>query len=196
MAVGDKLKLTTIAQNVSGGKTAVNSWYFEQLDALVFDTPPEDLYARFLAQVQPFLISCYTLNLSVVTVNVGVGPGFETVFQQTVNWVGGMTGDPMPAQNCGLLRYRTDDVSRRGRGRLFLYAANEVANGAGSPSSTYQTTVGNLGNAALNTMKTSNVLYAGWAWGMFSESDQEFKLIQSYSVAPYWGSQLDRRGIY
>jgi hypothetical protein len=196
MAVGDKLKLTTIAQNVVGGKTAVNSYYFEQADVLVFDTPEEDLFERFLAQVKPTLVSLFTNNLSIVTVSIGLGPTFETTFQQTVIWTGTITGDPMPAQNCGVLKYRTATPGRRERGRLFLYAAGESSNSIGSPSGAYLTTLGGLGDSLLNTMSSANVLYAGWYWGMFSKADQEFKRIATYSAGLYWGSQLDRRGIY
>jgi len=196
MAIGDKFKLTTVAQNVVGGKTAVNSYYFEQLSAIVFPTEEQDLYARFLAQVQPQLIALFTNYLSVVSVSIGQGPSFETTFQQSVVWSGTLTGDPMPAQNCGVLKYRTATPGRRERGRLFLYAANEAGNAAGAPTGAYLTLIGNLGDVLLVDMQSTDASYGEWAWGMYSKADQLFKILTSYSAGLYWGSQLDRRGIY
>jgi len=196
MAIGDVFKLTTIAEHLSGGKQAVNSWYFEQLGVLILDTPEEDLFDAFLSNVQPVLLDLFTNFISIVTVNIGKGPEYFTSFQQTVNWQGTASGDPMPAQNCPLLKYRTADVSRRGRGRLFLFAANESVNSSGAPTGAYQDAINTLGEAALVTIHDDVLTHAGWIWRMFSPADAVTKVITSYSAGTYWGSQLDRRGMY
>lgn len=196
MAVGDYFKLSTVAQHVVGGQTAVNSFYFQQLNALVFDTPEEDLFDAFLTHVEPTYINLFNNALSVIRVNIGQGPLFATSFSQTVIWTGTQTGDYMPPQCAGVLQYKTAVLSRRGRGRIFCFPSSEASNGTGAPTGSYLTGILALGEALKDDMGAGDTFHAQWGWGMWSEADQAFRLITSYSAGTYWGSQRDRRGIY
>lgn len=197
MAVNDTYKLTVEWSNTTIAPRFVNSFYFTQGDPLIFDTAGEDLTARFLDEAGPDYAACVTSQLSVVRISVAKAPDFETEYELTTLPIldGTLTGDPLPVRTCGILKYRSGDFSRRGRGRVFMPPASEAVNSLGQPNSTWKASADAFA-AAMLAMDSINVLYAQWDWKLFSRADASFKLIEAGGGAGYWGSRRTRIAIY
>lgn len=194
MAVGDVYKLATIVRRSGGIRMAVNNHYFRQTNALVLDTPEEDLFDRWNTEAQDLYRGTFTSQLQLETVRISSGPPFlESFVSDDIGTAGTRTGDAMPAQMSGLLAYRTATLGRRGRGRIFLPVASEADNAStGIPISAYRNAVEAYGQALL-AMNGASVTWASWEWGLWSNADQVFRPITTIQVPANWGTQRDRK---
>lgn len=197
MAIGDTYKIVIEWTNNPLAPRFVNAFYFQQAGSEVADTPEEDLYARFMAEVGDAYRDCITNQLAAVRISVSQAPEFLTAFvsEGSSLLAGTRSGDPMPARICGIIKYRTPDLSRRGRGRVFLPPPSEAENSLGAPTGTYNTIQEGL-LEALYGMSTVDAGYAEWVWALWSEADQTSKIITNYSPGGYWGTRRKRKAIY
>jgi len=196
MAINDVFRLRAVWRRTTDGPAMVNAFYFRQVAALIFDTPEEDLVDAFKTSVQPAYVAVVTNTVALVEYQVAKFPDFLTSFiDDTVEEGGALTGDPMPARIAGVLSYRTADLSRRGRGRVFLPSPNEASNTAGAPTTSYLALVDEI-RAELGDLFTDIIFHAGWEWRMFSPADQLTKAVTSSESVGRWGTQRDRADVY
>lgn len=196
MAIGDVFRLKLIWRKTTTSPAAVNDFYFKQLDTLILDTPEEDLWEAFETEIIPQLTQLITNQLALVQVQIGLAPLFLTSFVLDNPPISGTaSGDALPARTCGLLAYRTADLTRRGRGRVFLPPSSETLNGAsGAPSSAYITQM-EVVHSALAALASGTISYAGWQHCLWSVADQAAKDVTQYVSRGYWGHQGDRKNI-
>jgi len=195
MAVGDVYRLTVILKGPTVDKAVVNTFCFEQGDSLIFDTPGEDLVECWKAFAETPYLEQFTNRLTVFNYKVGKAPDFPTEYQtDEVGLEGNLTGDPMPIRTSAVLAFRTDELSRRGRGRVFLPPANEAANGSdGHPTSGYIDNMKVLGDALLAMGGDTVTTTAHWYLSVWSKASQEHRNVQAYAARNFWGSQRDRK---
>jgi len=195
MAVGDIYRLTAILRATGEGPEVVNTFTFEQLDETVFDTPEEDLVQAFRGEAETAYREQFTNRLTVFQYKTGQSPNFETAFVQDLSGVvGNLSGDSMPIRTAGIISLRTSVLSRRGRGRLYLPPANEAGNGSdGHPTSGYVDNMEFFANAVMGMRNHLSILYAHYAWVVWSKSDQEAHQVTAFTARNFWGSQRDRK---
>lgn len=198
MAIGDTYRLTVVTGREDLPVTCVNHFYFQQANALIFDTPGQDLVAAWQNYCESTYRALFTNFLVMRRYSVGKAPSFETehefTFTTTVAGIG--TGEPLPPRTSGLLSLRTPTLSKRGRGRNYLPPATEADNGNGKPTAAYITKMNNLGIAIMEDMPSINVLFAIWVPQMWSKADQVARPVSQIIARTSWASQRDRSGLY
>jgi hypothetical protein len=196
VAVGDYFRLTAIWRNSADSAHAVNRFHFEQRTALILDTPEEDLVEAFTLNMLAEYIALVTSLLTLDTIFVGQGPGFETSYAVGNFGQGGqLTGEALPPRTSASITYKTALLSRRGRGRIYLPPANEASSLGGTVGSSYQSALNSLIDG-WEAMDTETVNHAGWTPIMWSEADQTKRTITQFSAAIRWRSQRDRSDLY
>lgn len=196
MAIGENFALRVFWLNDDTLKVAENTFYFQQTSALVFDTPGEDLVQAFVTEIIPVYTPILSNRYGLRKITVVLMPDNVTVHEESFpgTTAGLATGDMLPATIAPILRYRTGDFSRRGRGRLFLPPSTETYNtSTGVPTAAAQTAIADLGDALLDL--DDNVLYGGWLWMMWSEADQVMKEILAHGISNRWGRQRKRERV-
>lgn len=197
IAIGDVFRLKAVWQRTTDGPTAINQFVFKQLDALVLDTPEEDLIGAFREECEDLYVNLVTNTIAIVRYEVAQAPLFLTSLVDDVDDIGGnLTGDPLPARIAGLIGFRTADLSRRGRGRYFIPPANEVSNTAGAPSTGWQVSAQDFSDALFSNMSTLSITHAGWQLGLWSPTDEEFKAVTQINARGRWATQRDRGKLY
>lgn len=195
MAVNDTYRLRIVLRRSAVHPACINNFYFRQEEGLVFDTPGEDLVEAWQNDVEAAYTAVFTNYIAITQYQVAQAPLFLTEHIADFVGIGGlMSGDPLPPRNSLCLSNRTADISRRGRGRVYLPPANEAVNQFGAPTSAYAGDVLALGNLMLPTIG-DGVTTSTWKPMMWSEADQLAKEIVSFFVVPRWTSQRDRDGI-
>lgn len=196
MAIGDVYRLTAVAGVSFREQRVINQLHFKQTLALVFDTPGEDLVSRWVAQVQGAYTALFTNLITVLTYKVAKAPDFDTEYELTgVNATGGLTGEPLPAVTSGIISLYTATLSRRGRGRIYLFTPNEASSQGNGPTSGYLTSMAAF-NTALFGMATENINYATWELNMWSVADQTARPVTRAISRTVWGTQRDRRFVF
>jgi len=105
------------------------------------------VFRSFWDGVKALITPTITVTFDPICIAVEASTGALTgafTGTQPLDVVGTATGDPLPLQTQGLLRFSTATVvaGRRVRGRLFVPGASESQNGSNAlPSSTYLSTV-------------------------------------------------------
>jgi len=195
MAVHDIYRMRIVLRRSAVHPACINNFYFEQLDALILDTPPQDLYQAWAASFEAAYCALFTSFIAITQYQFAKAPLFltEEVFDFT-GVPGTLTGDPLPPRTSICLSNRTADFSRRGRGRVYLPPASESTNTNGSPVNTYVESVRDFGDSLLPFIG-DGVTTSRWSPNMWSEADQLAKEIVSFFVTPQWTSQRDRDGI-
>lgn len=192
MAIGDIYKLHVRLRVTGGSLTAENSFAFRQDGVAIFATPEEDLVAFWENEVQGTYNDTYHGNYGVVQLAVEQLPAGLIAFTKTEPDLSGtLTGDQLAPQVAGLMHINTGHLGRRGKGRIFFPPANEGSNGgSGTVSTGY---VNNMEAVGAILLAGSGVIaYAGWVWGVWSESDQAFYEATSYAGQFRWGTQRGR----
>jgi len=197
MAIDDVFRLTCIWRRDVDTPSAVNVFHYRQQDALVFDTPEEDLWEAFQDQVLDTYASLVTNQLVLRRVTIG-GPGapFATTFEAEPGVQGTLTGDPLPPRTAQLVRLKTATLTRRGRGRLFLPPANEAAGSGGALSAPHFNALGIFAADILNGMNTITVTTSAWQLMLWSPADQDAKEVTDTIAVSRWSSMRDRKDIY
>lgn len=194
MAIGDILQLRALWIMPSTGLTSENSFYFKQLDALVFDTPEVDLVQRFIAQAETAYKAVMHSNYGINRYSVYQMPAkLLSYVELRGDLAGTQTGDQLPPDQAQGLNLRSATLGRRGRGKLYLGPASEARNLAvGKPDATSQNLAEALGAAVLG-MSAPHALYAGWDWGIWSKEDQAFREVTQVDAAIIWWTQRGRK---
>lgn len=197
MAVGDTYRLSVVWSNAPGLPTAVNQFHYRQTEALIFDTPGEDLVDAFRTIVEAAYASLVTNALAIRRYSVAKAPLFLTEHVLEGISVGGSaSGDAMPPQTTGIIEIRTADFTRRGRGRFFIPPGVESFNALGKPTSAYRTSLGDVSVNLKEDMLASAITHAGWELMLWSRADQEAKAVTAAFGGAFWGSQRDRNRLY
>jgi len=195
VALNDVYRLWIVLRRSAVHPACINNFYFRQDSVLIFDTPGEDLVQAWIATAEPAYIDLFTSFIAITQYQAAKAPLFLTEhIADFVGTAGTLTGDPLPPRTSICLSNRTIDLSRRGRGRVYLPPASESTNTDGHPASAYVTSVFDFGDLLLSGIG-DEITTALWTPMMWSEADQEAKQITSFFVTPAWRSQRDRDGI-
>jgi len=195
MAIDDVYRLTIILRSTAEGPIVANTLTFRQMNAIVFDTPEHDLVEAWKAEAENAYLEQFTNRLTVFNYKVGKAPDFATSYQtDETGLVGHLSGDSMPIRTAGVLSMRTALLSKRGRGRMYLPPANEAGNGSdGHPTSGYIDNMIFLGDAIMGMATSLSILYAHWAWSVWSKTNQSAEDVTAFAARNFWGSQRDRK---
>lgn len=141
------------------------------------------------------IVSAASYRGSGLTQITPLPPGNEFVW--TGNEAAGLeTGDPLPSQTCGLLRFRGALSSRSARGRLFAPFPSEAINDSqGRPNGIYRGILVTLGNI-FSTLQTFTALPGDITLEPVILNNPVLELyhpIISHTVALDWATQR-RRG--
>lgn len=197
MAVGDTYRLTCVWHREGREDVAVNNFYFRQDSLTILDTPEEDLVEAFKLNVQAAYIGCVTNFLVLFKYAVAKAPDFLTSHEDFITPVaGGRSGDPLPPRTSGLLSLRTGDLTRRGRGRVYLPPASEADSTNGFVATAYFNLMVELAHDLTVDMPAESIVVASWQPMMWSKADAEAKEVTSILIRDRWKSQRDRDGIY
>jgi hypothetical protein len=102
---------------------------------------------------------------------------------------GASTGEQLPPNSQGLIRWRTGVFigGREIRGRTFVPGAVEGHNVLGAPNSVY---LGIIGTACA-ALRTDGIAAGGF--GIYSQTHNQFQIAQSHSVWAKWATLRSRR---
>lgn len=192
MAIGDVFTLQALWQSQATGLTAENQFHFKQTAALIFDTPGEDLVEAFRDDVEVTYQGSVHSTYFLIKYTVKAQPSGLTAYEFIPPTVaGGNGGDMLPPQTAAVLSIRSGHLGRTGRGRVYLPPTSEANSGPlGQPIAAYLTFMSDLATAIAGI--ESNVLYAGWQWGVWSVKDQQFYEMVSTAPNSRWGTQRGR----
>jgi hypothetical protein len=197
MAVNDVLRMICVWRKTIDSPTAINRFHYRQENALVLDTPEDDLWDAFLTKVVPLYRGLVTNQLTLSRVTFGYAPTFETIKElDSLTLSGTATGDPLPPRTSGVITLKTALPTRRGRGRWYMPPGVEAGSAGSVMTATHLTASENFTEAALDTMLAGGVTHANWQLCMWSEADQVARPVTSTVVRTLWGSQRDRRELY
>lgn len=197
MSVDDVYRLSVEWSNTPGFPTAVNLFYFKQIDALVLDTPGEDLVEAFRTECEATYRELVTNALALRKYAVAKAPLFLTEHVLEGLGEGGLaTGDAMPPNTGGLLSIKTATLTRRGRGRVFIPPASETYNSGGRPTALMRGNITAFGSFMMVEMNTTTLAHSAWEMQMWSKADQVARPVVSAFSSAIWGSQRDRRYLY
>ena len=197
MAVGDVYRLAVHWRRLAFPHTAVNVFHFKQTDALILDSPGEDLVGAFQDKVEPHYLSLVTDYITIFRYTVSKAPTFAIEYEISVPGTpGSLTGQPLPARTSACINWRTATPGRRGRGRTFLPPASEGTSAGNGPESGYISTAGNFINAMITTMAASGLEFAAWEFQVWSELDAVARVVTNGSLRASWSSQRDRGNLY
>ena len=195
MAEGDTYRLRIVLRRSAVHPACINNLYYRQEDPLILDTAGQDLVDAFQNDCETAYCDVFTSFIAIVQYQVAMAPLFLTEYIRDLPGTpGNMSGDPLPPRTSLCLSWRTADVSRRGRGRIYLPPASESANSAGAPLSGYMTSIDDLGSTLGPTIG-DGITTSLWRQMIWSDADQEAKEVTSYFSTPAWRSQRDRDGI-
>lgn len=196
MAEGDVYRMRCVWKRSANGAAAVNDFYFEQFDPTIIDTPAADLFQAFQLTCQAAYEALVSSLLSTVEIQFGRAPDFltEEVFT-TPFFVGQLSGDPLPGFSCGILSRYSEDLTRRGRGRLYIPAATEAVNSNGAPTAGYFNDLQDFGDSMMPYIG-DGVTTSRWGACVWSVADQESKRVVSFRARSIWGVQRDRRNLF
>lgn len=196
MAVNDVYRLRVVCRRSSVGVACINDFYFKQTLTTILDSPGEDLVQAWEDDAEVPYTSLFTNFLGVVQYQVAKAPLFLTEHQKDVAGVAGLlTGDPLPPRTSICVSWRTADLTRRGRRRVYLPPANEAQSSDGNPISSYITACLAFGNLFADASIGDGVTTATWLGMMWSPADQAAKPLLQCFVTSSWRTQRDRSQI-
>lgn len=197
MAVGDIYRLGCIWRKSLDLPVCVNNFVYRQENALVLDTPEEDLFEAFIAKVVPSYRAIVTNVISLSRMTLGQSPDFAVFAERDgLTFSGTGSGDALPPRTSGVITLKTATISRRGRGRWFMPPAAEAGSGGGIMSTGHAEASDTFADAALNEMLDGGLAYASWQLCVWSEADQVARPVTSYVIRTHWSSQSDRGELY
>lgn len=178
MAVGDIYKLSAIWQT-SGNAVAINSWHFQQEDALVLDTPGEDLVEAFQTEVQASYRQMVSNVYSLVRYEVRgrTDPTYGFDFDVS-GVVGAITGEALPFQTAPLISWRTALIGRANRGRTYLPPTGESQASSGVLIAGFLAGMDAFIQDMLD-MNTTTIEHAAWELGIYGGVTPTFKPVVS-----------------
>jgi len=145
MAIGDIYRVAILGRS-SIGDLLVNTLYYKQASANLYDTPTEDLAHAF---VDGDALSTYyaaamsdDARIDGVSVRGVTDPteGFDLSFDPSI--VGGLVGDQLPPQAACVVTFTTSRIGRSYRGRNYMFPANEDNQSGGTWNEGYLEAVG------------------------------------------------------
>lgn len=145
MAIGDIFKVSIVARGPQD-QELVNTLYYRQEYATVFDTPQEDLAQAFLLEDGPIdkYIPCVSNQCSFDKIEVrGVTDptvGFDLPIDPPRP--GGITEHCLPPGDACVVTFTTGRIGRAYRGRNYLFPAGEGDQASGVFSAGYLSVVG------------------------------------------------------
>lgn len=142
MAVNDMYAV--VAQSTIGVQTAVNTWHYRIVSESAPGLTATGLAARwivlFAAAYKAILCSAATYRGLTVQKVSGALPLFLPTPDVTAAGVGGVAGDALPTQSCGVVTWQSVLSGRRNRGRSYIPFPSETSNNAtGQPTAAYIT---------------------------------------------------------
>lgn len=192
MAVGDVFTLQVQWRLTNGTLTAQNQFHFRQTAPLLFDTEAEDLIQAFDDVARPDYQACVSGQWGIVNYVVKEQPSGLTVGEAAQPDLSGVqTGDSLPPQVAPILSFRTSQPGRSGKGRVYLPPCSETNSGIVGSAATAQVNLMLAFASDLQAME-SNVLYAGWEWGVWSEKLQAFNPVTGYTARVSFATQRGR----
>ena len=195
MSAGDIYQVRALLVQPTTLLTAENSFYFKQgVETLILDTPEEDLIQAFEIDAMTLYRQTFHSNYGLTSLSVYKVPEFLLAFQKDEGGLaGGQGGDMMAPETAGGLIIRSAHLGRRGRGKLYLGPVAESVNSAiGRPISTETTIMTDFGDGLL-AMGTPTLSHISWEYGVWSQADQEFYPVVSFSPAFSWWTQRGRK---
>lgn len=196
MAVGEIYRLAVKWEHEITGDDAVNIFHFKQLDALILDTPGEDLVGAFQEEVEELYAGIVSVNYSIVQYSVRKVASNEDAYDAPAAVTGerGTTSDQLPSTVAAIITWTTGLTGRNNRGRTYLPPTSEGDLLAGLWASTYfPTGMGNFADAMIEAMAELTVTHAGWQLGVRSETFDAFQPITGYVLRQVPGTVRRRR---
>lgn len=195
--IGDIWRVSCIWKRTTNGSACVNNWHWRQDTLTIFDDPAEDVWEAmqlgFMIQYQDIV----TNLLALVDVRVSKAPDFVVEYTAQPTTISGThPGNAMPPRTAGILSLRTDLISRRGRGRIFLPPPGEGFNAAnGNPDVDYILNADQLADFMVNGIGDglTTAQYTGAVW---SKADGVGRVVTGAKTQGYWGTQRDRAKIF
>lgn len=193
MAVNDVYRLSVVTNQGSGGQMIVTH-HFKQNSALVFDTPVDDLIARWVDQALPVFVDLLSTSFIVDVVRaISVDNTEQGEFQvSTADGTGTQSGDSQPYQNAAVVTWRTGVPGRSNRGRNYIGGAVEANNaGAGQLTTDYKTVLNSYAQT-LTFMNGDSLQFAKWQLVVYSRLLNASRPVTSYVVRPTFYTQRRR----
>lgn len=194
MAIDDVFTLHVNLLDPTSQLTAqINPSFRQETESLSAELG-KDLVDNFVATCESAFLACIAEPYQLQDYAVVQRPEGVIVYEAPgdLNNGHGVT-DCMPRDVSGLISIRTAEISKRGRGRLYVGPVDEAWNGAGgNPNLTFIGLLNAFG-LSLMDMAAGDVSYAGFTWGLWSGKDAAFRPLTSFIARSYWGSQRGRR---
>ena len=163
MAIGDVYRLSAVWQHAVSGDVNVNVFHFMQQDALILDTPQDDLVGRFIDEAVTAYRACVSsgMELTVIQFRTLEVPASGTDYPQT-GLAGTLSGSSnLPPQMSPIISWRTPFIGRRFRGRTYMPKITEEHQNDGVIDASMVTALENFADAVL-AMAAPSVEFSGW----------------------------------
>lgn len=126
MAIGDIFRFSVVGTGADE-QELVNVYHYRQEQALVFDTPGEDLVQAWQLAAETAYSGCFGSDCAIRQYQVrGVTDptyGFDLVLVEPVG--GGLGGEMWPPQDTSLIKWSTGLIGKSFRGRTYAWPATE-----------------------------------------------------------------------
>jgi hypothetical protein len=195
MALNDVYALGIEMQDPLTLFTCLNLLHFREGEAgLILDTPEEDLVGAFITECQTSYLTLVHGRYNLVRYFVKRLPADVISYEQAVTSTGGaLGGDMLPPQISGVLSLRTANLSRRGRGRIYLPPTAEANSSAeGRPTGPFIAEVATFMSDLLEGMSDITLSHKDWYLGVWSREAQSLSDVTSIRFNLRWGTQRGR----
>jgi len=194
MAIGDIFRLAVEGRGPQD-QQLVNTLYFKQETATIFDTPSEDLAEAFDADcVQSGLFTAlFHVNNSIVKLSVrGITDpevGFDYEYPTPVPGDG--TGDMLPPSQSCVVTWNTGFIGRANRGRNYIWPTSEANQSQGYFGQGYLTGVGAYADAV--RLMGDGIATASWQQVVWSSVNNSAKDVISATPKALVNNQIRRK---
>lgn len=167
MAIDDIFRFSIVGTGEQE-QELVNVLHYKQLDALILDSPGEDLVQAFQTDAEALFSACFGSGCAIRQYEVrGVTDptyGFDLVLSSPV--AGGLGGESWPPQDTSLIKWSTGLIGRSFRGRSYVWPATEGHQNSGRISSGLRTNLVAYADAAV--LIGDGIATSRWVMGVLS----------------------------
>jgi hypothetical protein len=200
MAIGDIFKLSVVGE-AGQGQELVCNFHYQQEDALILDTPGEDLVQAWREEVEDLWLATFSSAalLDHYEVRGVTDPtyGFDFSIGEP-RPVGGIGGEALPAMTSAIVTWRTALIGRSNRGRTYMWQIGESSQSGGRVTNAYIALMDAWASAAQEIDTT--LTHAGWNLGVLSRfhnhnkrPEPVFNLVTDHRNNSLLGTQRRRR---
>lgn len=163
MGIGDIYLLSIEGATAASANVFVNTFAYRQEDDAGIEGAI-GLVSAWKDDVRLLFSSLFVDDIGLLRAVVKEAPTGLTLYEESlVGFTGVLTGDKVANQVAAILTLRTATPGRTGRGRIYVWPADETAMTNGIWTSAYLTAMGNLGAALVSSIAsgTSSTYQAG-----------------------------------